>query len=179
MSDDHSPGDRRQPYSDRGGPQARHAETHDVRRERHTNPKGPQPEDPSFAEQLAPVEAGEIGGHADESTSGVEVVQVEVDAPLLQPRPRLEDRQPEELVVVEVAQPAVQLFRLSILEPGTRLEQGGVYLDLNDLDAGPFKALGGHEATAETRYIAKRDTDYELWNRLAGRDDAPEIERPG
>jgi hypothetical protein len=158
MSDDHSPGDRRQPYSDRGGPQARHAETHDVRRERHTNPKGPQPEDPSFAEQLAPVEAGEIGGHADESTSGV-------DDKALHSRLRNFDND--------------QLFRLSILEPGTRLEQGGVYLDLNDLDAGPFKALGGHEATAETRYIAKRDTDYELWNRLAGRDDAPEIERPG
>jgi hypothetical protein len=117
-----------------------------------------QPEDPSFAEQLAPVEAGEIGGHADESTSGV-------DDKALHSRLRNFDND--------------ELFRLSILEPGTRLEQGGVYLDLNDLDAGPFKALGGHEATAETRYIAKRDTDYELWNRLAGRDDAPEIERPG
>jgi hypothetical protein len=71
-----------------------------------------------------------------------------------------------------------ELSRLAILEPGTRLEQGGVYLDLNRLADGPFKALGGHEATAETRYIAKRDTDYELWNRLAGRDDTPEIKRP-
>src|SRR4051812_2035990 len=41
MSDDHSPGDRRQPYSDRGGPEGRHAETHDVRREELTNPRGP------------------------------------------------------------------------------------------------------------------------------------------
>jgi hypothetical protein len=56
MSDDHSPGDRRQPYSDRGGREGRHAETHDVRREELTNPVGPQAEDTSFAEQLAPVE---------------------------------------------------------------------------------------------------------------------------
>jgi hypothetical protein len=158
MSDDHSPGDRRQPYSDRGGPQARHAETHDVRREAHTNPTGPEPEDPSFAAQLAPREAGQLGGHADESESAVD------DKVLHERLPMLDND---------------ELSRLAILEPGTRLEQGGVYLDLNDLDAGPFKALGGHEATGANRYIAKRDTDYELWNRLAGRDDAPEIERPG
>ena len=46
MSDDHSPGDRQQPYSDRGGPEGRHAETHDIRREELTNPVGPQTEDP-------------------------------------------------------------------------------------------------------------------------------------
>jgi len=38
--------------------------------------------------------------------------------------------------------------------------------------------LGGHEATERNRYIAKRDTDYELWNRLVGEDGDPEIERP-
>ncbi len=67
MSDDHSPGDRRQPYSDRGGPEGRHAETHDIRREDLTNPVGPQTEDPSFAEQLAPVEMRPGGGHVEES----------------------------------------------------------------------------------------------------------------
>src|SRR5215208_2754639 len=56
MSDDHSPGDGRQPYSDRGGPEGRHVQTHDVRREELTNPVGPQTEDSSFAVQLAPVE---------------------------------------------------------------------------------------------------------------------------
>jgi hypothetical protein len=155
MSDDHSRGDRRQPYSDRGGPEGRHAETHDVRRERHTNPKGPQPEDPSFAAQLAPVDTG--GGHADESDPAV------ADK-------RLHDRLPE-LSDDELA-------RLAVLEPGTRLEQGGTYVDLNRLGDGPFKALGGHEATVRNRYVAKRDTDYELWNRLVGSDAEPEIERP-
>jgi hypothetical protein len=157
MSDDHSPGDRRQPYSDRGGPEGRHAETHDVLRERHTNPKGPELEDPSFAAQLAPAETGQLGGHADESEAAV------ADKVLHERLPGLDSD---------------ELARLAVLEPGVRLEQGGVYLDLNRIADGPFKALGGHEASAANRYIAKRDTDYELWNRLAGRDDAPEIERP-
>ena len=71
-----------------------------------------------------------------------------------------------------------ELSRLQVLEPGTRLEQGGTYVDLNRLSEGPFKALGGHEATERERYVAKRDTDYELWNRLVAEDGEPEIERP-
>jgi hypothetical protein len=157
MSDDHSPGDRRQPYSDRGGSAERHAETHDVRREAHTNPRGPAPEDSSFAAQLAPVESRPGGDHADESASAV------VDK-------RLHERLPE-LTNDELA-------RLAVLEPGTRLEQGGIYADLERLDEGPFQAIGGHEVRAGQRIIAKRDTDYELWNRLAGQQSEPEIERP-
>lgn len=157
MSDDHGPGDRRQPYSDRGRPEARHAETHDVRREEPTNPKGPHPEDLSFAEQLAPVEAGPGGGHAAESAPAAEDKV-------------LHNRFPE-LTSDELA-------RLPVLEPGTRLEQGGTYVDLNRLDGGPFKALGSHEAKKGDRYVAKRDADYELWNRLVGEDREPEIERP-
>lgn len=71
-----------------------------------------------------------------------------------------------------------ELARLAIIEPGTALPQGAVFLDLNDLKKGPFKAIGGHEATSGQRIIAKSDTDYELWNRLAGRDDNPTLERP-
>jgi hypothetical protein len=71
-----------------------------------------------------------------------------------------------------------ELGRLAIIDPGTPLPQGSVFLDLNDLSAGPFKAIGGQEASKGQRLIGKSETDYELWNRLAGRDDAPEIERP-
>jgi hypothetical protein len=71
-----------------------------------------------------------------------------------------------------------ELSRLQVLEPGTRLEQGGTYVDLNRLSEGPFKALGGHEAKQNDRYVAKRDTDYELWNRLVGDNGDPDIERP-
>jgi len=61
-----------------------------------------------------------------------------------------------------------ELARLSVLEPGARLEQGGTYVDLNDLSRSPFKAIGGQEADTEHRYVAKRDTDYELWNQMVG-----------
>lgn len=157
MSDDHSPGDARKPYSDIGGSEARHAQTHDVRREQLTNPKGPEPEDPSFEEQLAPEGLPKSGGHSEESIPAVD------DKTLHDRLPALSDD---------------ELARLSVLEAGTRLEQGGVYLDLNRIASGPFKALAGHEAGHGNRYIAKRDTDYELWNRLVGQDAEPAIERP-
>jgi hypothetical protein len=155
MSDDHSPGDHRQPYSDRGGPEARHAETHDVRRERHTNPKGPALEDPTFAEDLAPVDVG--GGHATDS------------------EPAAEDKKVHNMLPGFTSD---ELAQFTILEPGTRLEQGGTYINLNDLGSGPFKAIGGHEAAPGDRLVAKRDTDYEIWNRLTGGDRTAEIERP-
>ncbi|MEA2513517.1 MAG: hypothetical protein QOG89_2340 [Thermomicrobiales bacterium] len=75
-----------------------------------------------------------------------------------------------------------ELARLPILKPGTHLEQGGVYLDLNHPDRGPFKALAGQVAGTGDRYIAKRDVDYELWNRLVEQDRGvetePRIEHP-
>jgi hypothetical protein len=113
-------------------------------------------EDESFAAQLAPAETGP-GGHARESTPAV------ADKMLHERLPGLSND---------------ELARLPVLETGARLEQGGIYIDLDDLDAGPFKALGGHDATVANRYVAKRDTDYQLWNRLAGQDAEPEIERP-
>ena len=157
MSDDFSPGDARQPYSDQGGPQGRHAQTHDVRREKLTNPKGPEPEDTSFADQMAPDTTGQPGGHADETVPAVD------DKDLQNTLSQLNKD---------------ELARLAVIEPGTQLEQGGTYLDLNQVDKGPFKALGGHAATPKERLIAKRDTDYLLWNRLVGQDAEPDIERP-
>ena len=157
MSDDHSPGDARQPYADRGGPAGRHAETHDVRREELTNPRGPGEVDESFAEQLAPeTGTAEPGGHVDETTPAA------ADKRLHEQLPELSN---------------AELGRLAVLEPGTALEQGGTYLDLADVGRGPFKAIGGQTAEQGTRYVAKRDTDYELWNRLA-RDREVEVERP-
>ncbi|MGI8474903.1 MAG: hypothetical protein ACR2OO_00785 [Thermomicrobiales bacterium] len=157
MSDDNSPGDGRKPYSDRGGKEAKHAETHDVRREELTNPTGPEPEDSSFAEQMAPAVTGQPGGHADESILASDDKEIRKQLPGLD---------------------GEELARLSVLEPGVRLDQGGTYVDLNRLGDGPFKALGGHEATSGERYVAKRDTDYELWNRLVGQDRETDIERP-
>ena len=157
-SDDTSPGDARQPYSDRGGPEARHAETHDVRREALTNPTGPEPRDESVDADLAgPEQRDSSPGHADESSPAADDKRIVT---------RLGGRlSPDELA------------RLSVLEEGTRLEQGSVYLDLEDLARGPFKAIGGQEAGQRNRYVAKRDADHELWRELVG-DREPEVERP-
>ena len=122
-----------------------------------TNPVGPQTEDPSFAEQLAPVETRQA-----EATW----------------RRAFQQSTTKSSTTGSLELTSDELSRLQVLEPGTRLEQGGTYVDLNRLSEGPFKALGGHEATDHERYIAKRDTDYELWNRLVGEDGDPEIERP-
>jgi len=157
MSDDHSPGDGRKPYSDTGGPEARHAETHDVRREELTNPKGPGPVDESFAEDLAQETPESIRQAQMDSVSGGD------DKDLVNALPDLDQG---------------DLSQLSVLVAGTPLEQGSVYLDLNDRKRGPFKAIGGQEVSGSEKIIAKKTTAYELWNRIAGRDDAAEVERP-
>lgn len=157
MSDDHSPGDARQPYSNRGGPEGRHAETHDVRREMHTNPKGPEPVDESFAEDLAPETPETIR-------------QAQLDATPANADKQLVDALPE-LTQEDLSQ-------LAVLAPGTQLEQGSVYLDLEQRAAGPFKAIGGRTVNEGDRIIAKKTAAYDLWNRITGEDDEAEIKRP-
>jgi len=157
MSDDHSPGDARKPYSDEGGPQARHAETHDVRREQITNPKGPEPVDESFADDLA-----------QETPESIR--QAQLDTVPGGDDKRLVDSLPE------LSQ--ADLDQIEILTPGSPLEQGSVYLDLNNRAGGPFKAIGGQDVGPRDKIIAKKTTDYDLWNRLT-EDDTAEIERPG
>ncbi len=157
MSDDHSPGDGRKPYSDTGGPEARHAETHDVRREELTNPKGPEPVDESFAEDMAQETPESIRQAQLDSLPGGE------DKDLVNALPDLDQG---------------DLSQLAVLVAGTPLEQGSVYLDLNDRARGPFKAIGGQEVSDAEKIIAKKTTSYELWNRVTGDDDTAEIERP-
>ena len=74
------------------------------------------------------------------------------------------------------------LDRLTIIPAGTDLEQGAVYFDLDNPDRGPFKAIGGDAAGPGSRLIAKRETDYEIWNRIVPEDrlveTEPVIERP-
>ncbi len=155
---DQSPGDGRKPFSDQGGPAGRHAQTHDVRREELTNPTGPEPEGEEFAADIAPRSGGpQLGGHAEESVSAAEDKRLHERLPMLD---------------------TDELARIPVLEPGARLEQGGVYINLNDLRRVPFKAIGGHQAAAGDRYVAKRDLDYELWNRLVEEDRETEIKRP-
>ncbi len=121
-----------------------------------TNPRGPQRGD-EFDADLGAAETPPVPrSHEDESVAAP-------DDPEL--RRSFESLEPDEL------------GRLSYVQEGTQLEQGAVYVDLNDLERGPFKALAGRRAGPGNRYVAKRDTDYELWNRLVG-DREPEVERP-
>ncbi len=71
-----------------------------------------------------------------------------------------------------------ELNRLDVVKPGTQLLQGSVYLDLAALEKGPFKAIGGEVVQPGQRLIAKRWTDYDIWNRFAGQDDLPRLDRP-
>ena len=152
---DQSPGDARKPFSDQGGPAGRHADTHDVEREEATRPKAAEPGEDFSTDLSPPAPAG--GGHVEESL------------------PAAGDKQ---LVAELDALSSEELARLSVLAVGVQLNQGGTYVDLNDLASGPFKAIGSQEAGPDNSYVAKRDTDYELWNRLVGQGSEPEIERP-
>jgi hypothetical protein len=152
---DQSPGDARKPFSDQGGTAGRHADTHDVEREEATRPKATEPEE-DFSADLAPTTTTG-GGHIDESLPAAGAKDLAAELDMLS---------------------SDELARLSVLTIGAQLNQGGTYVDLNDLASGPFKAIGSQEAGAENSYVSKRDTDYELWNRLVGQGNEPEIERP-
>ncbi len=155
-TDDHSAGDARQPYSDEGGPGAHHAQTHDVRREEASRPKGKEDHDDFAADLVAAQQA--TGGHVDESILASDDKELRTEMPDLN---------------------ADDLKRLSILTVGTRLDQGSTYVDLNALESGPFKALGDQSAGEDNRYVAKRDTDHEMWDRVVGQGRSASIERPG
>jgi len=62
------------------------------------------------------------------------------------------------------------LKQIPIVPEGTRLQQGAVYLDLNDPARGEIKAFGHMEAGREHRYVAKETVPYDLWNALIGVD---------
>lgn len=63
-----------------------------------------------------------------------------------------------------------ELKRIPILAHGERLEQGAKYLDLSDPSRTILVAHGATEAQDPHLYVPKAGTDYELWNRLTGRD---------
>ena len=137
---------------------SREQHTRDLDQAARTNPTGPAPYDPTFDEQLAPdLDAFPQASHGDDSHSAAD--DKTVQATLGQ----LND---------------ADLARLSVLASGTQLQQGSVYLDLNDIGRGAFRAIGGEHATPDNRLIAKSETDYEMWNRLVGQDETTTIDRP-
>lgn len=61
-----------------------------------------------------------------------------------------------------------QLKMIPILPPGTRLEQGAVYIDLNDPQRREFRATGDMEAGPDKQYVPKTEVPYWIWNKLIG-----------
>ncbi|HEU5379779.1 MAG TPA: hypothetical protein VFV38_30515 [Ktedonobacteraceae bacterium] len=59
-----------------------------------------------------------------------------------------------------------ELKNITILPTGTRMEEGAQYIDLNHLERGAFVADANMLAWPEHYYVAKKETDYVLWNRL-------------
>jgi hypothetical protein len=53
-----------------------------------------------------------------------------------------------------------------IVPVGTRLEQGGKYIDLQHLERGEFVAEANMIAGPDNYYVPKKETDYVIWNRL-------------
>ncbi len=39
--------------------------------------------------------------------------------------------------------------------------------------------MGDREAGVDNRYVAKRDTDYEMWDRLVGQGRTATVDHPG
>jgi hypothetical protein len=71
-----------------------------------------------------------------------------------------------------------ELKQLRILPLSSRLEQGATYIDLHHLHLGEFKATGDLEVGRNAWLVAKKDTPYELWNRLLGIEIPERSQRP-
>lgn len=61
------------------------------------------------------------------------------------------------------------LKSISVLPTGARLEQGATYLDLRHCDSGEFKARADIVAGDDNLFVAKAGVNYQLWNKLCGK----------
>ena len=52
--------------------------------------------------------------------------------------------------------------------PGTRLQQGATYVNLQRLEEGEFTAAGFMEVGPDDWIVPKDEVDYLLWNHLIG-----------
>lgn len=61
-----------------------------------------------------------------------------------------------------------ELKTIPVIPQGQRLQQGGIYIDLNDSKRKEFTAMGDMTAGARNLYLSKSEVPYMLWNRLIG-----------
>jgi hypothetical protein len=70
------------------------------------------------------------------------------------------------------------LKQIPILPPGSRLEQGGTYIDLRAPEPVEFTATGNLEASQANWYVPKSDVPYWIWNRLIGVESPERLDMP-
>ncbi|WP_414541572.1 hypothetical protein [Nostoc sp. CCY0012] len=73
---------------------------------------------------------------------------------------------------------ADELKQITLLPPGSRLEQGATYIDLNDPERQEFTAMGDMEAGTDNWYVPKTEVGYQLWNRLTGVENPERLGEP-
>jgi hypothetical protein len=61
-----------------------------------------------------------------------------------------------------------ELASMPYLDPGTELKEGKSYLNLNQLNGGPFTPSGRRTVQDGDRIVAQSDIDPPLWRRLVG-----------
>ena len=61
-----------------------------------------------------------------------------------------------------------ELQQIPVLKPGTRLQQGATYINLNDPLPQEFTGMGDMSAEDSNYIVPKSNVDYQLWNRLLG-----------
>ena len=71
-----------------------------------------------------------------------------------------------------------ELKQITLLPPGSRLEEGATYIDLNDPERQEFTATGGMEAGTDNWYVPKTEVGYQLWNRLRGVENPERLGEP-
>jgi hypothetical protein len=59
-----------------------------------------------------------------------------------------------------------ELRQVRVVCPGARLETKATYLRLDEEERGEFRAEGTENVVEGDFYIPKKDTPYELWNKL-------------
>ena len=61
-----------------------------------------------------------------------------------------------------------ELKRIPILKPGTRLQQGATYINLNDPKREEYTGVADMSVDETNFIVPKSEVGYQLWNRLIG-----------
>jgi hypothetical protein len=62
-----------------------------------------------------------------------------------------------------------ELRKIAVVAPGTQLDVADTFIDLRDLGKGEFRATGD-ELVAGELFVSKRETSYDVWDRLVRQD---------